>query len=192
VEFFVPGGGDIPAVSSGFGAIFSDVDEPDGRPQHYGSKDASTYLRFYDAYGELLYTSVVAPSPGDASLSFLGVRFDANTHPGLPWRFEPEQTRVEVKPGAQTQIFYRAENLSGRDWTGQAAYNVSPDQVGKYFKKIQCFCFTEQTLKAGQKVDMPVLFFVDPAIRQDPDTKDIDEITLSYTFYPVESRTAAR
>ena len=122
----------------------------------------------------------------------VGVRFDANTHPGLPWRFEPEQTRVEVKPGAQTQIFYRAENLSGRDWTGQAAYNVSPDQVGKYFKKIQCFCFTEQTLKAGQKVDMPVLFFVDPAIRQDPDTKDIDEITLSYTFYPVESRTAAR
>ena len=76
VEFFVPGGGDIPAVSSGFGAIFSDVDEPDGRPQRYGSKDASTYLRFYDAYGELLYISAVAPSPGDASLSFLGVLFD--------------------------------------------------------------------------------------------------------------------
>jgi hypothetical protein len=76
VEFFVPGGGDIPAVSTGFGAIFSDVDEPDGRPQRYGSKDASTYLRFYDAYGELLYISAVAPSPGDASLSFLGVLFD--------------------------------------------------------------------------------------------------------------------
>lgn len=117
----------------------------------------------------------------------VSVRFDANTHPGLPWRFEPEQTKVEIKPGAQTKIFYRAENLSGRAWTGQAAYNVTPDQVGKYFKKIQCFCFTEQTLKAGQKVDMPVVFFVDPAIKQDPDTKDIDEITLSYTFYPVET-----
>jgi cytochrome c oxidase assembly protein subunit 11 len=115
------------------------------------------------------------------------IRFDANTHPGLPWRFEPEQTTVAVAPGAQTKIFYRAQNLSARAWTGQAAYNVSPDQVGKYFKKIQCFCFTEQTLKAGEKVDMPVVFFVDPAIKHDPDTKNIDEITLSYTFYPVET-----
>jgi cytochrome c oxidase assembly protein subunit 11 len=120
------------------------------------------------------------------------VRFDANTHPGLPWRFEPEQTTVDIKPGAQTKIFYRAQNLSARAWTGQAAYNVSPDQIGKYFKKIQCFCFSEQTLQPGQKVDMPVVFFVDPAIRQDPDTKDIDEITLSYTFYPVETGQAAR
>ena len=122
----------------------------------------------------------------------VGVRFDANIHPGLPWRFEPEQTTVDVKPGAQTKIFYRAQNLSARAWTGQAAYNVSPDQVGKYFKKIQCFCFNEQTLKAGETVDMPVVFFVDPKIKQDPDTKDIDQITLSYTFYPVETQTAAR
>jgi len=114
----------------------------------------------------------------------VGVRFDANVHPGLPWRFEPEQLTVRVKPGAQTKIFYRAQNLSARTITAQAAYNVSPDQVGKYFKKIQCFCFTEQTLKAGQTVDMPVIFFVDPQIKKDPDTKDIDEITLSYTFYP--------
>ncbi len=114
----------------------------------------------------------------------VGVRFDANVHPGLPWRFEPEQLTVRVQPGARTKIFYRAQNLSARTITGQAAYNVSPDQVGKYFKKIQCFCFTEQTLKPGQTVDMPVVFFVDPAIEKDPDTKDIDEITLSYTFYP--------
>ena len=100
--------------------------------------------------------------------------------------------RRSNQPGAQTKIFYRAQNLSARAWTGQAAYNVSPDKVGKYFKKIQCFCFTEQTLKAGQTVDMPVVFFVDPAIRQDPDTKDIDEITLSYTFYPVETGAAGR
>ena len=122
----------------------------------------------------------------------VGIRFDANVHPGLPWRFEPEQLTVRAKPGAQTKIFYRAQNLSARTITAQAAYNVSPDQVGKYFKKIQCFCFTEQTLKPGQTVDMPVIFFVDPQFEKDPDTKDIDEITLSYTFYPVETVTAGR
>ena len=117
----------------------------------------------------------------------VGVRFDANVHPGLPWRFEPKQTTVRVKPGAQTQIFYRAQNLSAKSITGQAVFNVSPDQVGKYFTKIQCFCFTEQTLKAGEAKDMPVVFFVDPKIKQDPDTRVIDEITLSYTFYPTGS-----
>ena len=117
----------------------------------------------------------------------VGVRFDANVHPGLPWRFEPEQTTVRVKPGAQAQIFYRAQNLSAKSITGQAVFNVSPDQVGKYFKKIQCFCFTEQTLKAGEAKDMPVVFFVDPKIKQDPDTRNLDEITLSYTFYPTGS-----
>ncbi|MFL6740004.1 MAG: cytochrome c oxidase assembly protein [Sphingomicrobium sp.] len=122
----------------------------------------------------------------------IGVRFDANVHPGLPWRFEAKQTTVRIQPGARTTIYYHAQNLSARPLTGQAVFNVSPDQVGKYFKKIACFCFTEQTLKAGESVDMPVVFFVDPAMLRDPDTRDIDEITLSYTFYPVESRAAAR
>ena len=122
----------------------------------------------------------------------VGVRFDANVHPGLPWRFEPVQTTMRVKPGARTQVFYRAQNLSARAWTGQAVFNVSPDQVGKYFKKIECFCFTEQTLKAGETVDMPVVFFIDPGIKKNPDTKDIDEITLSYTFYPVETGATGR
>jgi cytochrome c oxidase assembly protein subunit 11 len=122
----------------------------------------------------------------------IGVRFDANVHPGLPWRFEPEQGTVEVAPGAQTKIFYRAQNLTARTITGQAAFNVTPDQVGKYFNKIQCFCFTEQTLKPGQTVDMPVVFFVDPKILKDDDTKDVHEITLSYTFYPVESGATGR
>jgi cytochrome c oxidase assembly protein subunit 11 len=122
----------------------------------------------------------------------IGVRFDANVHPGLPWRFEPEQETVEVAPGAQTKIFYRAQNLTARTITGQAAFNVTPDQVGKYFNKIQCFCFTEQTLKPGQTVDMPVVFFVDPKILKDDDTKDVHEITLSYTFYPVESGATGR
>ena len=130
-------------------------------------------------------------APG-ATAAEVRVRFDGNIDPKLPWRFEPEQNTVRIKPGAQTKIFYRAQNLSARTITAQAAYNVSPDQVGKYFKKIQCFCFSEQTLKPGQKVDMPVIFFVDPAIKKDPDTKDIDEITLSYTFYPVETEETAR
>jgi cytochrome c oxidase assembly protein subunit 11 len=120
------------------------------------------------------------------------VQFDANVHPGLPWRFTPEQVSVNVAPGAQTKIFYYAQNLSARPITGQAVYNVTPDTVGKYFKKIQCFCFSEQTLQPGQKVDMPVIFFVDPAIKKDPDTKDVHEITLSYTFYPVETVKTAR
>ena len=122
----------------------------------------------------------------------IGVRFDANVHPGLPWQFDPEQNTVRIQPGAQTKIYYMAKNESARAITAQAVYNVSPDTVGKYFKKIQCFCFSEQTLQPGQKVDMPVVFFVDPAIKNDPDTKDIDEITLSYTFYPVETVQASR
>ena len=122
----------------------------------------------------------------------MGVRFDANTHPGLPWRFEPKQTTVRVAPGARTTIYYRAQNLSARRVTGHAVFNVTPERAGKYFNKIECFCFTEQTLKAGESVDMPVIFFLDPAIAKDPDSKHIDEITLSYTFYPVESRAAAR
>ena len=152
---------------------------------------APLYRAFCEATGFGGTTLRADKAPG-AVEGEVGVRFDANIHPGLPWRFEPEQTKVKIQPGAQTKIFYRAQNLSGRSWTGQAVYNVSPDQVGKYFKKIQCFCFTEQTLKGGQTVDMPVVFFVDPKIKQDPDTRDVDEITLSYTFYPVETGTAAR
>ena len=149
------------------------------------------YRLFCEATGFGGTTLRADKAPG-AVAGEVGVRFDANVHPGLPWRFEPKQRTVRVQPGAQTTIYYKAQNLSARAWTGQAVFNVSPDQVGKYFKKIQCFCFTEQTLKAGQKVDMPVVFFVDPAIKQDPDTRDIDEITLSYTFYPVESAARGR
>ena len=116
----------------------------------------------------------------------IGVRFDANINPALPWKFEPVQETVRIAPGARTQILYRATNLTARETHGEAAFNVSPEIAGKYFSKIECFCFTEQTLRGGQSVDMPVVFYVDPEIRKDPDTKNIDEITLSYTFYPVE------
>ena len=149
------------------------------------------YRAFCEATGYDGTTQRADRAPGAVAGQFK-VLFDANVHPGLPWRFEPEQTSVVVAPGAQTKIFYRAQNLSARAITGQAVYNVSPDTVGKYFKKIQCFCFNEQTLQPGQKVDMPVVFFVDPDIMKDSDTKNLHEITLSYTFYPVETGTAAR
>ena len=149
------------------------------------------YRAFCEATGFNGTTLRAERAPG-AVAGQVKVQFDANVHPGLPWRFEPEQIAVNVAPGARTQIFYRAQNLSARPITGQAVYNVTPDTVGKYFKKIECFCFTEQTLKAGEKVDMPVVFFVDPAIEKDPDTKNVHEITLSYTFYPVETATASR
>jgi len=144
------------------------------------------YRLFCQATGFGGTTQRADQAPG-AVAGQIGVRFDANVHPGLPWRFEPVQRTVRIAPGAKTRIFYRATNLVARPITGQAVFNVSPDTVGKYFKKIACFCFTEQTLKAGQTVDMPVVFFVDPEIRTDPDTKGVDEITLSYTFYPVET-----
>ena len=149
------------------------------------------YRAFCEATGFNGTTQRADRAPGAVAGQFK-VQFDANVHPGLPWRFEPEQVSVNVAPGAQTKIFYRAENLSARAIVGQAVYNVSPDIVGKYFKKIQCFCFTEQTLQPGQKVDMPVVFFVDPAIEKDPDAKLVHEITLSYTFYPVETVPTAR
>lgn len=130
-------------------------------------------------------TPLRAESAPGAIAGQIGVRFDANISPSLPWRFEPVQERVRIAPGARTQILYRATNLTARETTGQAVFNVSPALAGQYFSKIECFCFTEQTLKGGQSVDMPVVFYVDPKLRTDPDTKDIDEITLSYTFYPV-------
>jgi len=131
-------------------------------------------------------TQVAEAAPG-AVAGEIGVRFDANTNSGLPWKFEPVQPVVRVAPGGRTQVFYRASNLVARPTTGRAVFNVSPASAGQYFSKIECFCFVEQTLAPGQKVDMPVIFFVDPEIRNDPDTRGIDEITLSYTFYPVET-----
>ena len=127
-----------------------------------------------------------AAAPG-AVAGNVGVRFDANISPQLPWRFEPVERTIRIQPGARTQVAYRATNLTGRPTTGQAMFNVTPLKAGQYFSKIECFCFTEQTLKAGESVEMPVIFFIDPKIRTDPDTRDIDEITLSYTFYPVET-----
>ena len=122
----------------------------------------------------------------------IGVRFDANIDPALPWKFEPVQETVRIHPGARTTIYYQATNYTARSTTGQAVFNVTPEIAGKYFSKIECFCFTEQVLKGGESVRMPVVFYVDPKLREDPDTRHIDEITLSYTFYPVENPESAR
>jgi cytochrome c oxidase assembly protein subunit 11 len=117
----------------------------------------------------------------------ISVRFDANTNSALPWEFEPEERRQRVAIGARDMAFYTAKNLGDKPVTGTATFNVTPAQAGQYFTKIQCFCFTEQTLKPGEEVRMPVIFFVDPKILEDREASKIDEITLSYTFYPVDS-----
>lgn len=113
------------------------------------------------------------------------VRFDANMR-GLPWEFKPERPTETVTIGARDMTIFLAKNLSDHPVTGTATFNVSPAQAGQYFSKVQCFCFTEQTLKPGQQLRMPVVYYVDPKILDDPDTKDVEEITLSYTFYPVD------
>ena len=121
----------------------------------------------------------------------ISVRFDANIAPDLPWRFAPSQVTQEMKIGERRIAFYTSENLSKEPITGVASFNVEPSTAGIYFKKIHCFCFNQQTLQPGQKVEMPVQYYVDPAILNDPDTKDIRQITLSYTFHKSADQSAA-
>lgn len=113
----------------------------------------------------------------------ISVRFDANLDRNMPWRFEPEQVTQDMRIGTRKMAYYKAQNLSARPVTGVASFNVTPEQVGKYFKKVQCFCFERQTLQPGQSIDMPVIYYVDPAILDDPEAKDVQQITLSYTFH---------
>ena len=124
-------------------------------------------------------------APGSTG-RMISVRFDANTSSALPWRFEPVDTHRNVAIGARNIALYTARNLSDRPVAGTATFNVTPSQAGQYFTKIQCFCFTEQLLSPGQEVSMPVVFYVDPRIMDDPSARGISEITLSYTFYPVD------
>jgi len=128
--------------------------------------------------------STAAPS-GGALKRTIAVRFDSNVSGGLPWKFEPEQTEITIPIGQVTTIYYTVTNQSARETTGQAAYNVAPLTVGRYFEKINCFCFTEQTFAPGETRQMPVVFYVDPSIVKDHDDDALNTITLSYTFYPV-------
>ncbi|MGD1934899.1 MAG: cytochrome c oxidase assembly protein [Candidatus Phaeomarinobacter sp.] len=111
------------------------------------------------------------------------VRFDANTNRDLNWGFKPQQVSTDVNVGADGLAFYTAQNLSDRPVVGTATYNVTPQKAGQYFAKVECFCFTEQLLMPGESIDMPVTFYVDPAIAEDPNMDDVSTITLSYTFY---------
>ncbi len=113
------------------------------------------------------------------------VRFDANVN-GLDWVFEPVAQSVDVRIGESTLAFYRATNKSDRPLVGTASFNVSPDIAGSYFNKMECFCFKEQRLEPGQTIDMPVSFYVDPALVEDKDARRLTHITLSYTFFPVD------
>jgi len=118
------------------------------------------------------------------------VRFDSNTDPNLPWRFEPVEREVKVRLGEEKLVHYRATNVSQRPIVGTATYNVTPERTAGWFNKVQCFCFTEQLLLPGQSVDMPVVFFVDAEMAKDRRYDDIRTITLSYTFYEAKTERA--
>ena len=128
-------------------------------------------------------TQVATAAPRGPTGRSITVRFDANVAGGLPWRFEPEQTSIEARLGEVVTVNYVATNLAARETLGQAAYNVAPATTGIHFQKINCFCFTEQRLGPGEKREMPVVFYIDPALAKDAELSDLNTITLSYSFY---------
>ncbi|MDN3273571.1 cytochrome c oxidase assembly protein [Frankia sp. RB7] len=140
------------------------------------------YRVFCGATGYGGTTQRAYTDPGTSSERSVTVAFDANVAPGLRWRFEPEQRSVQVHLGEQKLVFFSAENLSDEATIGHATFNVTPETSGIYFNKIQCFCFNEERLDPHQKVDMPVVFYVDPAFGKDSDNEHVDTITLSYTM----------
>lgn len=131
-------------------------------------------------------TQVASEAPAQVIERRITVRFDANVSRDMGWSFKPVQRKMELNVGESSLAFYRAENTTSKPTVGTATFNVTPLAAGAYFNKIDCFCFTEQTLAPGQSVDMPVSFFVDPAIDDDPDLVNVNTITLSYTFFPLD------
>lgn len=125
-----------------------------------------------------------AATPGERRLAVL---FDANVSRDLPWRFAPEVSRISLRTGETATVYYKVANLSDKATSGQAAYNVSPDQAGAFFVKVQCFCFDEQRLGPGETAEWPVVFYLDPALESDEAMRRVQEITLSYSFYPTRS-----
>ena len=136
-------------------------------------------------------TQVATEAEADSAAAFaksagaptISIRFDANTASDMPWEFRPRQVTDTVQIGQRDMAIFEAKNLSSVPITGTASFNVEPEQAGAYFNKIQCFCFTEQTLRPGQEVTMPVLYFVDPKALDDPNMEGVEQITLSYTFH---------
>ncbi|MBI3705449.1 MAG: cytochrome c oxidase assembly protein [Rhizobiales bacterium] len=128
-------------------------------------------------------TQVSSQAPDHVLGRELTIRFDSNVGPGLPWKFKPERNEIKVRIGEVATVHYKVVNEAAREILGMASYNVSPPQVGSYFTKINCFCFTDQRLKAGETRELAVVFYVDPEIAKDRDQDDLNSITLSYTFY---------
>src|SRR5260370_27357596 len=141
------------------------------------------YRLFCAATGFAGTTQRADSDNGAVSGRVITVRFDSNVAPGLAWRFEPVQREVKVHLGEQQLVSFTAENLTDQPIVGHATFNVTPETTGIHFNKIQCFCFDEERLNSHPKVHMPVVFFVDPALPSDPETRDVDTITLSYTFF---------
>ncbi len=130
-------------------------------------------------------TPIVRASNGSSVVDrTITVRFDANVSPGLPWRFAPETPEVKVRLGETTTVAYKVTNTGDRASAGIATYNVQPDLAGAYFSKLECFCFTEQTLQPGETLESAVVFYVDPRLAEDADVRDLHSITLSYTYFP--------
>ncbi|HUZ62255.1 MAG TPA: cytochrome c oxidase assembly protein [Acetobacteraceae bacterium] len=147
------------------------------------SYSVTLYRLFCQVTGANGTTQRVAADTAKLAGKTVTVFFNTNVAPGMPWRFEPVQSQVRIKLGQQALVFFEAQNRADHAIVGHATFNVTPAKAGIYFKKIQCFCFTEERLGAGQKVEMPVDFFVDPRLASDPNTADVDQITLSYTFF---------
>lgn len=148
------------------------------------------YTLFCQATGFGGTTQRAEQAPASASNTMISVRFDANAAAELGWDFHPSANTMQVRVGEPALATYVAVNNTSADSIGTAVFNVTPPEAGIYFNKIECFCFTEQALKPGQRVEMPVQFFVDPAMLDDLDAKGIREITLSYTFYPANKKAA--
>jgi cytochrome c oxidase assembly protein subunit 11 len=136
-----------------------------------------------------------AAAPGASGTRTFTVRFNADVNRDLPWSFRPVSREITVRVGEEKLAHYRARNRAAKPVTGTATFNVTPQKAGMYFVKVACFCFTKQRLEAGRSVDMPVSFYVDPAILKDPNLRDVRTITLSYTFYRApgeDGKSAAR
>jgi len=141
------------------------------------------YRMFCQATGYGGVPQVAESAPNHVLDRTITVRFDANVDRALPWTFVPEQNRMELRIGESGLAFFKAHNNTDKSVSGTAGFNVSPEIAGRYFTKVECFCFKQQILSAGESIGMPVTFFIDPKIVEDESTKNISEITLSYTFY---------
>src|SRR5271165_5147329 len=150
---------------------------------------APLYRLFCASTGYGGTTQVAETAPARRGDRDLIVRFDANVAPGLPWRFEPETPQIELRDGATATVFFKVANLADRAVSAQAMYNVGPSVAGAYFNKISCFCFNEQRLEAGDTAELPVVFFLDPALERDESMKGVAIVTLSYTFFAAKTAT---